>query len=149
MADLDELLELVSKKLEDKEAEKSPKPQTESVKRFIETMNIRKGLDRIPNYVIYYTYKKKYKKAEGEEKWSKVHFFRLFNKYFDQARVGKQRYYVLDGSSFDLTREGRIEAKAYDEAYKRKIAIKTGKYKQKKRRGRPRKADRSVENKEG
>ena len=149
MADLDELLELVSKKLEEKEAEKSPKPQTESVKRFIETMNIRKGLDRIPNYVIYYTYKKKYKKAEGEEKWSKVHFFRLFNKYFDQARVGKQRYYVLDGSSFDLTREGRIEAKAYDESYKRKVAIKTGKHKPKKRRGRPRKADRSVEDKEG
>jgi len=144
MTDLDELLKLLEKKIEDKEAEKSPKPHKESVQRFIETMGICKGLDRIPNYIIYYTYKKKYKKAEGEEKWSKVHFFRIFNKYFDQARVGKQRYYILDGSSFDLTREGRIEAKAYDNEYKRKVSIKNGTYRAKKKRGRPRKGSRIV-----
>ena len=139
MADIDELLKLVDQKLQEKEAEKSPKPSTESTKRFIEKMNVRKGLDRVPNYVIYFTYKKKYRKAEGEEKWSKVHFFRLFNRIFDQARVGKQRYYLLEGSSFDLTREGLIEAKAYDETYTKNIGLKTGRIKPKKRRGRPRK----------
>lgn len=135
MTDLDELLELLNKRVEEKEAEKSPKPEKkESVQRFIENKHIRKGLDRVPNYVIFFTYMKKYKARVGEEKWSKVHFFRLFNRYFDQARVGKQRYYVLDGSSFDLTREGRIEAKAYDQEYRRQVGIKTGKIKLRKRR---------------
>ncbi len=133
--DLEELLKAVEDKIKQKEEEKGiKKPSSESTKRFIETMNIRRGLDRVPNYVIFFTYMKKYKAEAGEEKWSKVHFFRVFNRYFDQARVGKQRYYVLDGSSFDLTREGRIEAKAYDEAYQREVGIKTGKIKPRKRR---------------
>ena len=135
MVDLDELLDILENKLKEKEAEKSPTlEKKESVQRFIEKKSIRKGLDRVPNYVIFFTYMKKYKAEVGEEKWSKVHFFRLFNRYFDQARVGKQRYYVLDGSSFDLTREGRIEAKAYDQEYRRKVGIKTGKIKLRKRR---------------
>jgi len=143
MTDLDELLELLEKKVQEKEAEKSPKPeQKESTRRFIENCNVRKGLDRVPNYVIFFTYMKKYRARIGEEKWSKVHFFRVFNRYFDQARVGKQRYYVLDGSSFDLTREGRIEAKAYDKEYRRQVGLKTGKIKLRKRR-------KAVKNEEG
>jgi hypothetical protein len=138
MADLDELLKILEEKLQEEGIEK-PKPKKDSVDRFVEKCSIRHGLDRVPNYVIYYTYKKVYKKAEGEKRWSKVHFFRLFNKIFDQARVGKQRYYLLDGGSFDLTREGRIEAEAYDKEYKRKVGLKTGHIKPKKRRGRPRK----------
>lgn len=133
--DLEELLKAVEDKIKQKEEEKGiKKPTKESTKRFIENMHIRRGLDRVPNYVIFFTYMKKYKAEAGEEKWSKVHFFRVFNRYFDQARVGKQRYYVLDGSSFDLTREGRIEAKAYDEEYRQEIGLKTGRIKRRKRR---------------
>jgi len=129
--DLEELLKLLEKKAEEKKAEKS---ESDSCKRFIQKNNIVKGLDRVPSYVIYYSYRKEYKAKLGEEKWSKVHFFRLFNKYFDQVRTGRQRYYQLDGKSFDLTREGLIKAKKYDEEYQIKVKKARGTHKVRKRR---------------
>lgn len=129
--DLEELLELLEKKTEEKKAEKS---ESDSCKRFIQKNNVVKGLDRVPNYVIYYTYRKHYKAKLGEEKWSKVHFFRIFNKYFDQVRTGRQRYYELDGKTFDLTREGLLKAQKYDEEYKIKVKKARGTYKKRKRR---------------
>jgi hypothetical protein len=134
-ADIDELIKMLEEKLQEKESAKAaPKPTFDSTKRFIETNGLVKGPDRIPNDVIFYTYMKKYTPKMGEERWSKVHFFRLFNKYFDQARVGKQRYYLLDGTAFDTTREGRIEAESYNKEYHYQIGLKTGKIKRRRRR---------------
>ena len=117
--DLDELMKLLEEQAQVKRTKvKAVKTSQDSCHRFIKDKNIVKGLDRVPNYVIYYTYKKVYGGKMGEEKWSKHHFFRLFNKGFEQARTGKQRYYKLDGKSFDLTRAGLLEAKKYDEEYK-------------------------------
>lgn len=118
--DLDELLKLLEEQAEAKRTKVKviKSSQKDSSQRFIDNKNIVKGLDRVPNYVIYYTYKKVYQGKMGEEKWSKHHFFRLFNKGFTQVRTGKQRYYKLDGKSFDLSRGGLLEAKKYDEEYK-------------------------------
>lgn len=130
--DLDELLKLLEGQVEEKKAEKV-KSNLDSCSRFIQEMNVRKGIDRVPNYVIYYTYQNKYKKTLGEEYVSKIHFFRLFNKRFDQARVGKQRYYLLDGP-FDTSREGLLEAKKFDREYTIEVKKARGTYKKPKRR---------------
>lgn len=127
-ADLDELLKLLEERSEQR-ANESKTLNEDSTKRFIRVKGIMQGLDRVPSYVVYYTYRTKYKPKMGEEKWSKVHFFRLFNKYFDQARTGKQRFYKLDGKSFDLTREGLLEAKKFDEEYTIQIKKERGTYK--------------------
>jgi hypothetical protein len=132
--DLDELLKILEENQEKRQA-KSEALNEDSTKRFIRKNGLIQGLDRIPNYIIYYTYRTKYKPKMGEEKWSKVHFFRLFNKYFDQARTGKYRFYKLDGKSFDLTREGLLEAKKFDEEYTIQIKKERGTYKKPKRKG--------------
>lgn len=102
---LQELIDLIGE-----DSEKSPNlHQDNKLQDFYDKLNIRAGVDRIPNYIIYYTYKVGYK---GE--LSKIEFFRQFKKDFIQVRTGKQRSYMLDGESFNLTEEGKIEAKFYD-----------------------------------
>ncbi len=81
---------------------------------FISKFNIEKGVDRIPNYVIFYTYKEKF----GGE-LSKVCFFREFKKLFTQKRTGKQRVYLLDKNCFDLSREGLILASYHNGSSKK------------------------------
>ena len=132
---LDELLKLLEEEVSEKE-QNVEKFNQDSCERFIQKSCIVKGLTRVPNYVIYYHYKKKYKTKQSEELWSKHHFFRLFNPHFEQKRTGKQRVYMLDGNSFDLTREGLLEAKKYDEEYKIKVKKARGTYKKRKRRKR-------------
>ena len=77
------------------------------------------GLERVPTYVIFYTYRVKWQGIYRSHKANKIVFFRAFNKHFSQVRTGKQRYYLLDGEAFDLTREGLLEAKHYDEKTKK------------------------------
>lgn len=138
--DLDELLKLLEEKVETKKAE-TVKSNLDSCERFIEKMNVRMGIEKIPNYVIYYTYQKKYKAGLGEEKLSKIHFFRLFNKHFEQKRIGKQRRYALDGP-FDLSREGLLEAEKFDKEYTIEVKKARGTYKKPKRRYTKRKENR-------
>ena len=76
--------------------------------KFYKESSIREGVDRVPSYVIYYFYKHIY----GGD-MSKIDFFREFKKRFTQVRTGKQRYYLLEGSCFDLSREGLLEAAFY------------------------------------
>jgi hypothetical protein len=123
--DVDELIDLLEKKLEEKEIEESDSP----ISKFVSSFGIRSGGDRVPNYVIFHTYKVKFK---GE--LSKVQFFREFSKLFKTARNGRQRSYLLEEGSFDLTREGKIEAKAHEESYNEEVGLKTGKIKRRKRR---------------
>jgi hypothetical protein len=51
-------------------------------------------------------------------KVKKITFFRAFNKLFTQARTGKQRYYLLNGESFDLSREAVKRAEIYEQREK-------------------------------
>ena len=110
---IEDLLEILGERVPEKE----PSPVFEGkLGEYISVHNICQGVDRIPNYVIYYNYKQQYK---GE--LSKIEFFRQFNLLFGEVRIrtGKQRGYRLDGSSFNLTREGILEAKYYDEKEKK------------------------------
>lgn len=126
MSDLtnEELLEFLKKAEEENKKgniKKVKSKDSSSVKRFIKDNNIETGLDKIPTYVIFYTYKRKWSdNIYKEKKVNKIVFFRAFNKLFTQIRTGKQRYYLLDKKSFDLTREGLLEAKYFEESYNAK-----------------------------
>jgi hypothetical protein len=106
---LEELLNLLD--------DESPEKETSSIEvfeskigKFLKDEKIAAGPDRIDNYVIYYTY------CNSGGKLSKIEFFRQFNKEFSdyRFRTGIRRGFSLDGASFDLTREGLIEAKFHN-----------------------------------
>jgi len=110
---LQELLSII----EEGDSEKSPpliSEENSPISRFIKEFNIHSGLDRIPLYVIYYTYKEKFM---GD--LSKIEFFRQFKKTFTQRRTGKQRVYLLDKSSFDMSREGILNAEFHNKDKKK------------------------------
>lgn len=115
--DLDELLRIIGESPPEKEALPVEKEEEGSgLSDFLKRLNITKGVDRIPNYVIYYTYSIIY----GGEKPS-VDFFRCFNKEgFERVRTGKQRGYRLNKQSFDLSDKGLSDAKVFAESQKRK-----------------------------
>lgn len=104
-----ELLDLLNRRASEKEVPSYP------LEEFIQSFDIKKGVDRIPNFVIFYTYRESF-----GGKLSKIEFFRQFNKRFKdcKARTGKQRVYKLDKDSFDLTREGLIRAEYFEKENK-------------------------------
>jgi len=101
---LQELLQILERDPE-KGPDLVPSKNDSKLSTFYSEKKIRSGVDRIATFMVYYLYK---------EVWggdmSKIGFFRVFNKDFIQVRTGKQRYYLLDGDSFDLSREGKLEA---------------------------------------
>ena len=106
--DLQELLSLI----EVTDSEKSPDlfiEETSKISQFIREYKIHSGLDRIPTCVVYYTYKEKF----GGD-LSKVEFFREFKKEFTQRRTGKQRVYMLVSDSFDMSRDGLLQAQFHN-----------------------------------
>ena len=108
-ADIEELLQLLEES-DENPASDVPEEAKTKIQDFIWEYKIRSGIDRIPNHVIYYTYKVKFKGS-----LSKIEFFRQLTKSgFMKARTGKQRVYLLDGASFDLSREGLIEAEFFN-----------------------------------
>ena len=117
--------------LEQKEEEKSssvPNSNNSSVDRFINEYNVEIGTDKIPNYLIFYTYRVLWDGQHKSNKVNKIVFFRAFNKKFTQVRTGKQRYYLLDANCFDMGRENVERAKLYEKTEKaRKETIKTRK----------------------
>jgi len=124
--DLDELLKIIGESPPEKEALPVKKEEESELSDFLKRLKITQGIDRIPNYVIYYTYSIIY----GGEKTS-IDFFRCFNKEgFERVRTGKQRGYRLDKQSFDLSDKGLSDAKIFVESQKRKNSGK----KEKKRR---------------
>jgi hypothetical protein len=112
------LLELLEVVEEQKAKESTPvdpkKKRFRSIYSFLEDNNITSGLDRIPTYVVYYTY---YQTTDTpvDKKW----FFRIFKSFHTQARVGKQRYYLLNKSQFDMSREGLLKAKHLQQTLKK------------------------------
>lgn len=109
---LKELLELADKGLEGNlDASDKKLLDKSSVGRYVKERGLMDGTDLIPTYVIYHDYCKGWSRRGKKE--SKIGFFKKFNAYFDQHRKTKQRYYLLDGSKFDLTPEGIEKAKLY------------------------------------
>ena len=114
MSDNEHTLEDLLMLLDDEDSERSPivleDTYENDVQEFVNVMKVYEGLDKIPNFVIYYTYKSLF-----NGKSSKIDFFRKFNKLgYTQSRTGKMRYYLLDRSSFDMTDEGKIKAEFFE-----------------------------------
>lgn len=128
MSELDDLYKLIEES-ENKAKKSVKKKHSNSVDRFVSDLNITTGLDKIPTFVIYYHYKKLWKETTTMPKVNKIVFFRAFNKLFTQYRTGKQRYYLLDQESFDISREGIIEAREYNK--RENVRIKKKKEKRK------------------
>lgn len=112
-----ELIDLIEKAEKEKKA--PSKSHNNSIEEFIDKMYIRRGIDRVPNYIIFYHYIAEFQATVGK-KFKKIGFFREFNKHFDQVRTGRQRYYLVDKSSFDLSREGILNAKKFEKEYEAK-----------------------------
>lgn len=124
---LEDLLKLVDE-AEDKQQRSVKNKDENSVNRFISDLDIKTGLERIPTFVIYYTYKKIWYNKVKDKKVNKIVFFRAFNKLFTQYRSNRQRYYLLDPAPFDMSREGMLEAENFDKR------LKSGKKEEKKTR---------------
>jgi hypothetical protein len=123
---LKEYLELIEK-AEKESAQKVDSPvkkKSRSVDEFIKQFNITAGLKRIHNYVIYFYYRQKF---HHSSKLSKIQFFREFSKLFPRARVGSQRYYLLNENVFPLNREVKAEAKQYEKDYTIRYKARKGK----------------------
>lgn len=115
---IDELVKIAENAKSKNERVRGETTLHKSVDRFIKEFNVTSGITYVPNYVIFYTYRVRWQGMVADQKTNKIVFFRTFNKRFKQKRIGKQRRYLLDGSVFDLTREGLEEAKHYDRTQK-------------------------------
>ena len=111
--DYDELVKLI-------EEEQKPRPKAKKkdrssrgrwVNKFIKEHNIETGPLKVPTYVIYYHFAKW---ADGgwAKRYSKIEFFRNFNKHFEQKRSGHQRYYMIN-DSLELSEEIYEKAKKH------------------------------------
>lgn len=117
MNNIDELLKIIEDaKAKTVEVRPSKKGQVQ-VDKFISDLKLQRGSDKIPTYVIFYHYRVKWDGINRSNKLNKIVFFRIFSKLFNPYRIGKQRYYLLDKSSFDISREGLQEAKYYEERF--------------------------------
>jgi len=111
MADysLEELLDAIGKT-----PEKESFSYGTKIDDFLIEYKIKKGVDRVPTTVLYFYYKEKFR---GE--LSRIEFFRQLNKLeLDTARTGKQRYYLIDASKIDITKEGKRLARQYEQEEK-------------------------------
>lgn len=88
------------------------------INRFIQDVGIVNGTTRVPTHVIFYHYRQKWTAVTNPVKLRYNPFFKVFHQKFNYARSGIQRYYLLDGSVFDLSREGKLEAKHYARQFK-------------------------------
>lgn len=99
---------------------KAPEQQQElsnfgtKIDEFLSQYKIKKGIDRVPTSVLYFYYKEKFR---GE--LSRIEFFRQLNKLgIEKARTGRQRYYLLDASNLDISKEGKRIAELYEQKEK-------------------------------
>ncbi len=126
-------LEELLKSLEEaEEASKTPEKKifhrdVAHMDKFIEEVGLKTAPDRIPNYIVFYTYRILWEGVAHNKKVNKIKFFRALNKRFKSARDGRMRYYMLDATAFDMTREGKLKAKHYDEKYQKRIKEKSSK----------------------
>lgn len=78
---------------------------------YIGYYNLKKGIDRVPTYLLYYVYKSLIEGYEEELPLSKTSFFKELKTHFKAIRWGKQRYYLLDKQSI-INIDDNLEFKA-------------------------------------
>lgn len=125
---LEELLKSLSEAETKEDTKKFQQKDLYHMDRFIEEYDIKVGTTKVPTYIIFHAYRLIWKGVQSiEKKANKIKFFRSFAKRFPSSRIGKQRYYLLNEEAFDLTREGDLKAKHYDEIYTKNIKKKQDK----------------------
>jgi hypothetical protein len=107
----DELLRLLNEENEPKVKEPYKWKPNSDVVRFITKNGIEPGEEKVPNYLIYYTFIK-WAQQNWARTWGNTEFFRTFNKYFETKRDGKQRYYMIN-NTIDRSKEYEEKAKSY------------------------------------
>lgn len=123
--DIQKLLELAEGKI--KEKEKTPE-RFGNVERFIRKMGIKTGETAVPAFLIHYYYC-------DVSKWSKlpkIRFFMEFAKYFKSLTYKNEVCYMLDESSFDMSKETLFKARAHRRKHRESEKKKIQKNKKKK-----------------
>lgn len=82
--------------------------------RFIKSLKIQPGNNRVANYKIYYEFTKW--RGTGRDSVSKREFFLYFSTEFESKRSGAQRYYLLN-DCFDLSKEAMKKAWNHGKRY--------------------------------
>ena len=101
-----------------------------NVKEFLREYVVKDGSTLVPNYIIYYSYCKKWRPTGN--KLSKIGFLRKFSVVFEAKRTNKTRYYLLEEGVFDISEEALNEAKEFDKRSSNKIKRKNEQKKQSK-----------------
>lgn len=104
--DLKELMELLAE--EESKQEETKDSVRREVRAYIEKTGIESGDVKVPTYLIYYHFCD-WVNNSWYTRLGRTEFFRQFNKLFDPARSGKQRYYWLNDA---LPSDDEYKAKA-------------------------------------
>lgn len=125
--DLDEILSILEEEQNSSSAKKEPKEykrkENATVKRFIRKVGITAGNTRVPNYLIFHQYRQFMRTSTPNDAVGKTEFFRNFNRYFDQVRTGKQRYYKLN-DALKMDENAHKLAKTYEETLRGRLVTK-------------------------
>lgn len=111
---IDELLKLVQSR--EKTGRKEPE-ENKSTNQFIKEMGIESGTHAVPNYLIFYIYRRVWRPEEDKRKAKKITFFQTFGKHLPDYRHGKQRFYMIKEGIFDVNEEVLKQAEIYDKQY--------------------------------
>ena len=110
----EQLMEII-----DKDKSSIPKiKESSNLGRYIRENGIKDGPISVPNFVIYHHYCKVWNPMG--RKISKIEFMRQFSKLFESRRTGSTRFYKLDDGTFDISKEGKLNAKDWDARKRRK-----------------------------
>lgn len=118
---LEELEKSPQKALVKRKKPKAQKKETRNrqVKRFVEELQIKPGVNKVPTYVIYYIYIIKfYRKYNPTKCIGKTEFFRIFSEFFRPGRTGKGRFYYLN-DFMEITPQFKRKAIEYDKKYQK------------------------------
>lgn len=120
MSDIDlKYLERILEREQKAPLPKSKRGENKDVIKFIRKTGLAPGENKVPTYLIYYTFIKWCKKYWINQ-WKKEEFFRTFKQHFQLKRSGNQRFYLIN-DAIDLSEEAYEKAKKYDQKYKNKV----------------------------
>lgn len=89
-----------------------------SAKEFIQEYKIVQGDSRVPTFRIYYEYNLIWRPYG--KKLSNIEFFRQFSKQFQQRRIGRGRYYMIEEGIFSLDSKTIDDARRFQKEKKYK-----------------------------
>ena len=113
--DINELLDLLENRDTLKTSKGKKAPKNKNVLDFIEHYGIEKGDVLVPNYMIYYVYRRDWNGRNQTNKLNKRAFFQTFGSLFESKRKTRFRGYMLN-DCFGITKEKLEIANKYDKS---------------------------------